>query len=216
VYAVVAITVVLIIVGLLLLDLVVQFVGRWFEGRAGDAGEVLAPEASLAPEGGAAPFPPELFFDKNHAWARLDQGGTWRVGLDGSVGRLLGRVDQVVVVEAGSAVREGDPLATIRQGLHQLTVRSPVAGRVVGVNEGLTGDQLTQNPYEQGWLCAVLPAALADDTRRLTVGEDAARWHRHESRRLAEFLTASSSASLSALSEVDRARFQRTFLDAAA
>jgi glycine cleavage system H protein len=214
----VAITVVLIIVGLLLLDLLVQFAEGWLFALRPPVEALALAGGGTAELPGGAEFPEGLFLEKNHTWARLDPGGVWRLGVDGSLARRLGRVDHVVVVEAGQTVREGDPMATILQGLHQVTVRSPVSGKVVEANPALDGARLAQSPYGDGWLCAVRPDSLANDTRRLMVGEDAERWHRSESARLAAFLGGNTAdgkePSVASLSEADRARFQRSFLDA--
>jgi glycine cleavage system H protein len=212
----VAISVVLIMVGLLLLDLFVQFAENWFRrgyGSSAPDGRPLA--GSEAPPG----FPPGLFFDRGHAWARLDPGGTFCVGLDGDIASLLGQVDDIGLPEPGTTVQAGEPLATLRQGSHVLTVRSPVEGKVDGVNAALTGAMLIASPYERGWLCTISPVALARDARRLVVGEEARDWRRIEAEGLREFLSSAGSVAehpptLATLSDAQRAEFQRRFRDA--
>jgi glycine cleavage system H lipoate-binding protein len=197
----VAISVVLIMVGLLLLDLFVQFAENWFRrgyGSSAPDGRPLA--GSEAPPG----FPPGLFFD---------------VGLDGDIASLLGQVDDIGLPEPGTTVQAGEPLATLRQGSHVLTVRSPVEGKVDGVNAALTGAMLIASPYERGWLCTISPVALARDARRLVVGEEARDWRRIEAEGLREFLSSAGSVAehpptLATLSDAQRAEFQRRFLDA--
>lgn len=212
----VAIWVVSFIVGLLLLDLVVQYAEARFAARADGGTEMWNLVATSDVEAGAdVDFPQGLFLDRSHAWARLEPDGTWRVGVDGAVARSLGKVDQVVVAEVGQKVKEGDPLATMRQGLHTYTLRSPVTGEVVAQNVDLEAAHVTQSPYGHGWLCTVRPVALAADTRRMVVGEDATRWHRSEAARMAKFFASvGEAASLDALGGDERGRFQRTFLDA--
>lgn len=212
----VAITVVSIIVGLLLIDLFVQFAEGWYANTVGSGGALALAGGGSVPLEGALQFPEGLFLDRTHAWARLDPGGGWRIGVDGGLVRLLGVVDQVVVVSAGQTVREGDPLATVRQGLHLLTIRSPVGGKVIESNADISGARLAESPYDAGWLCVVRSTALAADTKRMLVGEDAERWHRAEVARIEEFLAgAAPDGRIGSLSEADRSRFQRTFLDAA-
>ncbi len=215
----VAISVVSFIVGLLLLDLLVQYAESRFALRADGGTEMWNLVATSDSDPTAElEFPQGLFLDRSHAWARLEPDGTWRVGVDGAVAKALGKVDQVVVAEAGQKVREGDPLATVRQGLHSYTVHAPVTGEVVGANADLTAGHVTQSPYGHGWLCSIRPVALAADTRRMVVGEDAARWHRSEAGRIVKFFASASgtegATSLDALPVDERARFQRTFLDA--
>jgi glycine cleavage system H protein len=211
----VAISVVSFIVGLLLLDLLVQYAEARFAARADGGTEMwnLVATSEVDP-GGDADFPQGLFLDRSHAWARLEPDGTWRVGVDGAVAKSLGKVDQVVLAEVGQKVKEGDPLAMLRQGLHTYTLRAPVSGEVVTQNADLAAAHVTQSPYGHGWLCTVRPVALAADTRRMVVGEDAARWHRSEAARMAKFFGSGESRTLDAVGADERGRFQRTFLDA--
>lgn len=203
----VAIAVLLTIVGLLLLDLIVQYV-----------------ESRMSPAPGASKLtvqvpdlPPGLFFHPGHSWAQLDPGGVWRVGVDGLVAGSLGPVDEIKLPEPGAQVREGDPLATFVRGGHRLIVRSPVTGEVHSVNPSLSPSAVASSPYSDGWLCVLKPEALAEDTRRLAIGADAAKWHQAEATRMAEFLAGGGAAQggLVQLGEAGIRRFQKAFLDAA-
>lgn len=203
----VAIAVLLTIVGLLLLDLLVQYV----ESR-------LAPVPGNAKQSVSVPdLPPGLFFHPGHSWAQLDPGGVWRVGVDSLVAGSLGQVDEIKLPEPGTPVREGDPLATIVRAGLRLVVRSPVTGEVQTVNPALSPAAIVAAPYTDGWLCVLKPEALAEDTRRLAIGADAARWHQAEAARIAEFLAGGGVAqgSLDRLGEPGFRKFQKAFLDAA-
>ena len=214
----VAISVVLIIVGLLLLDLFVQFAESWLgRGHKAAAQSGLKSEADGAQ---ASSFPPGLFFDRGHAWARLEPSGEFCIGLDSDIAGVLGEVDEIALPQLGASLRAGEPLATLRLGKHVLTVRSPVEGQVHDVNHRLTSAALIASPYERGWLCTMSPVALARDTRRLVVGEEAQDWRRVEAQQLREFLSAVAvvpgrSPTLAALTDDQRVAFQRRFLDPA-
>ena len=212
----VAISVVSFIVGLLLLDLLVQYAEARFAARPDGGAEMWNLVATSDAEPGAdVDFPPGLFLDRSHAWARLEPDGTWRVGVDGAIAKSLGKIDQVVLAEVGQKVKEGEPLAMLRQGLHTYSLRAPVSGEVLAQNADLEAALVTQSPSGHGWLCTVRPASLGADTRRMVVGEEATRWHRSEAGRMAKFFAAAGEArSLDAMSADERGRFQRTFLDA--
>lgn len=214
----VAVAVLLTIVGLLLLDLVVQY----FESRA--ARPPVAP-------GPLPDLPPGLFFHRNHCWAQLEAGGAWRVGVDALVASLVGRVDSITVPEPGSRVREGETLVTIQQADKGLVIRSPVAGEVLEANRAVAGDSLIGSPYTEGWLCVIRSEDLSADTRRLAVGDDALKWQSREAGRLLSFFGSVPSSGVSAevvsvggvlglggamqkLSGSEWRRFQRAFLDA--
>ena len=215
--AMVAVAVLLTIVGLLLLDLVVQF----FESR-------LA-RSEVAP-GPMPELPPGLFFHRNHCWAQLEAGGAWRIGIDALIAPLVGHVDSITVPEPGTRVREGDPLVTIVQASNKLVIRSPVTGEVLDANRTLQGDSVVQSPYTTGWMCVVRSENLARDTRRLAVGDDALKWQSREAGRLVEFFNTvpgsapaemvsvggvlGLSGAMQKLGGDEWRRFQRAFLDA--
>lgn len=203
----VAIAVLLTIVGLLLLDLLVQYVESLMSPAAGKA-----KQTAEVPE-----LPPGLFFHPGHSWAQLDPGGVWRVGVDGLVAGSLGQVDEIKLPEPGAQVREGDPLATILRAGHRLIVRSPVTGEVQSVNPSLSPAAIVASPYSEGWLCVLKPESLAEDTRRLAIGADAAKWHQAEAIRMAEFLAGggASQGGLHQLGEPGFRKFQKAFLDVA-
>jgi glycine cleavage system H protein len=214
----VAVAVLLTIVGLLLLDLVVQF----FESRLARAEGSPMPMPEL---------PPGLFFHRNHCWAQLDARGAWRVGIDALIAPLVGRVDSITMPEPGTRVHEGDPLVTIQQASNQLMIRSPVTGEVLEANRSLQGQDVIESPYAKGWMCVVRSENLARDTRRLAVGDDALKWQSREAGRLVEFFSTVPASAVSAemvsvggvlglggamqkLGGDEWRRFQRAFLDA--
>lgn len=203
----VAIAVLLTIVGLLLLDLLVQYVESLMSPAPGKA-----KQTADVPE-----LPPGLFFHPGHSWAQLDPGGVWRIGVDGLVAGSLGQVDEIKLPEPGTQVREGDPLATIVRGGHRLIVRSPVTGEIQTINPALSPAAVVASPYSEGWLCVVMPEALAEDTRRLAIGADAAKWHQSEALRIAAFLAGGEAGQggLEKLGENGFRKFQKAFLDAA-
>jgi glycine cleavage system H protein len=215
--AMVAVAVLLTIVGLLLLDLVVQF----FESRFA--------RSEVAP-GPMPELPPGLFFHRNHCWAQLETGGSWRIGVDALIAPLVGRVDGITMPEPGTRVREGDPLVTIQQASNQLVIRSPVTGEVLDANRSLQGQSVIGSPYTTGWMCLVRSENLAHDTRRLAVGDDAVKWQSREAGRLVEFFATVPGAASSEMVSIggvlglggamqklgvnEWRRFQRAFLDA--
>ena len=144
---------------------------------------VMAPaDLGLVPAG--------VFMDLGHTWARLEPSGELRVGADRLPATLLGGVERVEALPAGSEVGRGDPVAVLHHGGRSLPVRSPVDGRVAAVNAPLEAEpgRLAADPYGQGWLCTIAPRGLGGALRRLLVAEEAQAWMRRELASLRDFL----------------------------
>ena len=69
----------------------------------------------------------------------------------------LGDVVFVDLPEVGKAVAAGEVLGEVESTKSVSEVYAPVAGRVVAVNDALTGapEKLNQEPYGDGWLCEI-------------------------------------------------------------
>jgi glycine cleavage system H lipoate-binding protein len=186
----VAIFVLLTIVGFLFVDWVVQLVSAC-RCKALERGKYpIPPEFQKLADPSDPLKPPQgLFFHKGHCWAQIEPWGTVKVGLDGLVSSIIGRIDEVKLPKVGLEIKEGDPIASIRQGEHVLTFVSPIDGLITSVNPQLCsgGDCMKAEPYGAGWICVVHPKSLAAQARRLVVGEDVAAWYNHELNRMKAF-----------------------------
>ncbi len=135
-------------------------------------------------------LPGGLFFHRSHTWANLLFSGQVKVGVDDFLQRVLGHVDAITLPAVGAQVKEGQPLAVIRQGGRTATLRSPVDGVICAVNEEVAKlpSLVKRDPYTRGWLVAVRPANLAANFPRLMVGEQALSWLKSELDRLTQLL----------------------------
>ena len=93
---------------------------------------------------------------------------------------------------AGSQVRKGEPLFTLRRGERTLTFPSPLTGKVTGVNHDLTYylELVTRRPFALGWICCIEPTRLSQELGDLKIGADALPWYESEIRDLWNRLTA--------------------------
>ncbi|MBI4841546.1 MAG: glycine cleavage system protein H [candidate division NC10 bacterium] len=146
-------------------------------------------------------LPGGLFFHRGHTWANLLFSGQVKVGADDFLQRLLGHVDAVTLPPLGAEVKQGQPLATIRQGGRTATLTAPVDGVVCAVNGELAKAPglLKRDPYTRGWLVALQPTNLAANLPGLAVGESALVWLKAELARLQEFLHATQTLKQDAL-----------------
>jgi glycine cleavage system H lipoate-binding protein len=188
----VALLVLVTVILLVTLDLVI----RWRGARRVRAAPAATPAARvmdlLLPSLQAERFalPGGLFFHRGHTWVNLLFSGQVKVGADDFLQRLLGHLDAISLPPVGAQVKQGQPLATFRQGGRTATLASPLDGVVCAVNGELVKAPglLRRDPYTRGWLVALRPTGLAADLSRLTVGESALAWLRTEITRLQEFL----------------------------
>ncbi len=100
--------------------------------------------------------PDDLRYSTDHEWARPGEGRV-RVGITDYAQDALGDVVFVDLPEVGKAVAVGDVLGEVESTKSVSEVYAPVAGRVVAVNDALSGapEKLNQDPYGEGWLCEI-------------------------------------------------------------
>jgi len=133
-------------------------------------------------------IPAGVFVSPSHSWVSLLLNGSVRVGIDDFTHKTLGRIDAVQLPAKGRVVAKGDPLFSIQQEDRNLSVPSPVSGKITDVNvELLDNPNLVKlKPYELGWFCKVEPTRLTDELKEMKIGDDAVAWYRDEIARCAE------------------------------
>jgi len=92
-------------------------------------------------------------------WAQTD-GNRVRVGLSDFLQQRNGDVAFADVTPEGSALNKGDEIASIETIKVNLSLASPVSGKIVEVNPEMATapEAINQDPYGAGWL-AVIEAA---------------------------------------------------------
>ena len=168
--------------------------------RAARASPALAegmpqPVSVLAPEE-LTRVPAGVFVGPGHAWMELEPAGTVRVGVDRVPLTLLGGLEAVAAAPAGTEVRCGEPVATLRRGARTVAVKSPVDGVVTAANPLATANpaRIAQEPFGLGWLVRLEPRELGAALRRLAVAEEAKGYLREQLSRLRDFLVGLSMA----------------------
>lgn len=152
--------------------------------------------------------PGGAFLAPGHTWARIEPGGQVRVGIDDFVRKALGPVDQILLPEPGTEIRQGQPLFTLKQGNQELHFAAPVSGKVVRRNETLAADpqRVLQSVYDRGWILQLQPLDLAPELVTLRIGKPAVTWYQEEIARLRKTLAESHSEQL------EWSTFEKSFL----
>jgi glycine cleavage system H protein len=110
----------------------------------------------------------DRYYNVEGVWA-LAEGNRVRIGLSDFLQQRSGDVAFAEVRPEGTAVKTGEEVAVIETIKVNISLTSPVAGRVVEVNRALAGapEAINQDPYGAGWLVVVEPADWEVDRTRL-------------------------------------------------
>ncbi|MFB6303243.1 MAG: glycine cleavage system protein GcvH [Haloferacaceae archaeon] len=108
-------------------------------------------------------FPDRLRYTESHEWTTTDEPA--RVGITDFAQDELGDVVFVDLPDEGETVTAGEAFGVVESIKAVSDVYAPLSGEVVAVNEELFDrpELLNEDPYGEGWLIEVAPAA--DDGR---------------------------------------------------
>ncbi|MBX7244166.1 MAG: glycine cleavage system protein GcvH [Candidatus Sumerlaeaceae bacterium] len=119
------------------------------------------------------PVPPDVRFLKSHEWARKD-GDLIAVGVsDYAIDQLNKEIVFLELPPVGRNVSVGAVFGVIEAVKAASDLYSPVAGKVVEVNESLPDNPtlLADDPYGAGWMIKVAPSSPADMDALLSVAD---------------------------------------------
>ena len=189
----VALFVVLTFAALILIDIVVQKVSYARARQTAGAYE-LKSGLALAPAFAGLDvnhFKMEkgLFYSNNHTWAKIDEDGHVKLGIDDFLQKVVGKIDRIELLNPGESVKAGDKLIKIVQNGRAMYLKSPVDGRVVMVNRGLEADpsKIKVDPYKS-WAVELEPENLSKSIHSMKIADSAARWFGRELKRFKEFV----------------------------
>jgi glycine cleavage system H protein len=109
-------------------------------------------------------IPAELKYTRTHEWVRQEDDGTVTIGITDHAQDALGDLVFVETPEAGRSVKAGEACAVVESVKAASDVYSPLDGEVLAGNEALAGqpELLNTDPYGEGWIMKVRPAADAE------------------------------------------------------
>jgi glycine cleavage system H protein len=108
-------------------------------------------------------IPTDLKYARSHEWLRQLPDGSVEVGISDHAQEALGDLVFVEVPEVGRTLAAGEACAVVESVKAASDVYSPVAGTVLAVNSKLSTapELINQEPYGNGWLMKLKPAAGA-------------------------------------------------------
>lgn len=105
---------------------------------------------------GGYQFPDDLYYDKEHNWARVD-GGKATIGITDFAQALAGEIVFAETPRTGRAIEAGNPFMSMESGKWVGRIKAIVSGKIVKANEEIEFDStiINQSPYDEGWLAVV-------------------------------------------------------------
>jgi glycine cleavage system H protein len=118
-------------------------------------------------------LPDELFYHSEHAWAKLEDDGRVRVGMNDFFQKAAGEVVYVDLPFEDDDVSQGETCGKVQSSKWIGKLVAPVSGTIVEVNEELEGDStlINKDPYGNGWIMVVEPEDWDGEKANLIQGE---------------------------------------------
>ena len=114
-------------------------------------------------------FPENIKYTSEHEWIRVE-GDTAYVGITDYAQDQLGDIVFVDIQTVGETLNAGETFGTIEVVKTISDLFLPVSGEVLEQNEAFADqpELVNQDPYGEGWLIKIKPAADADFDSLLT------------------------------------------------
>ncbi|EJX10293.1 glycine cleavage system H protein [gut metagenome] len=108
-------------------------------------------------------FPTNVKYTQEHEWIRVE-GDVAYVGITDYAQEQLGDIVFVDIQTVGETLESGEAFGTIEVVKTISDLFLPVAGEVLEQNEALEAqpELVNQDPYGEGWIIKIKPAADAD------------------------------------------------------
>ena len=98
-------------------------------------------------------FPDDLFYNREHAWVRVE-GELATIGITDYAQEKLGEILAIELPDVDSYVERDEPFGTIESSKGVFELISPVSGEIVNVNEDILDDIgiINSDPHDTGWM----------------------------------------------------------------
>jgi len=123
---------------------------------------------------GTYDFPDELYYTKEHVWARIE-GDVATIGMSQFGQELAGEIVYVEVPMVGREVKQDEAFMSMESGKWVGRIEAPVSGSIVEANEEIEWEStlVNEDPYGQGWLAKIQIADSTELDKLLRADSDA-------------------------------------------
>ncbi|HID92593.1 MAG TPA: glycine cleavage system protein GcvH [bacterium (Candidatus Stahlbacteria)] len=127
-------------------------------------------------------MPDELYYHEEHAWAKVEDDGNVRVGMNDFYQKLAGDTTYVDLPFEGDEVAQGETCGKLQSAKWVGKFVSPISGKITKVNEELEDDctLINKDPYGKGWIMIVEPSNLDEELKNLFHGAAVEAWLKKE------------------------------------
>lgn len=108
-------------------------------------------------------LPEDVRYAEDHEWAKLE-GDQVRIGVSDYAQDQLGDITFVELPGIGAEYTRGAEFGTLESTKAVSSLYLPLGGKILAVNEALPDAPglINQDPYGQGWLVLIEPAAMSE------------------------------------------------------
>ena len=101
-------------------------------------------------------FPDDLYYDKQHGWARVE-GNIVVQGMTDFGQKIAQEIVFVEIPRVGREVQQGQTMMSLESGKWVGRIPAMVSGKVVEVNEELEWEPnlINESPFDEGWLVKI-------------------------------------------------------------
>jgi len=123
-------------------------------------------------------FPEDRHYLVEHQmWALRLEDGRVRVGGTQLGMNMAGDIYMCRVKSPGTLLEQGKGIAIVELAKSIISVKSPLSGEIVAINERLAADPglLNRAPYDAGWMALVQPSDWEHEAQTLMLAGDTLR-----------------------------------------
>ena len=115
-----------------------------------------------------------LFYTKEHEWAKFLNGNMVLVGITDYAAKLLHEVVYVSTAAVNTEVKHMESLGTVESVKAVSDIFSPISGTILKVNEKLAihPELVNNSPYDEGWLVEIAAKNFGTEKTRLMSASD--------------------------------------------
>ncbi|MFN2228363.1 MAG: glycine cleavage system protein GcvH [Anaerolineae bacterium] len=119
-------------------------------------------------------FPDDLYYDKEHVWARVEDDDIVTIGMTSFGQDLAGEIVYVEVPRVGRSVSKGEAFMSMESGKWVGRIQSPVSGEIAEANEEVEWEStlVNEDPYGEGWLAKIEASDLGELDGLMKAGSD--------------------------------------------
>ena len=121
-------------------------------------------------------IPQGYYLHRGHAWVKIEEDNTVRIGLDEFAARTFGPFDRIDTPLMGKTVKKDRPEITLTRGDNAAQILSPISGVITATNPRLLEEKAVYsgNTYAKDWLIRVHADNLRRDLKDLMIRDETA------------------------------------------